>query len=185
MTDDLLKNAQAEFDQALSHLKEEYSKLQIGRASAALVEGIMVEAYGSKQPIKAMASISIPDAKSIQIQPWDRSQLSALEKAIQNSDLNINPVNDGLSLRLNLPQMTEERRRDLTKVVHRLAEEARIAVRHPRQKAIEKAKELQKNGEITEDQLRGFEKQLQDRVDQVNKSIEEAAKAKEEDVMTV
>ncbi len=185
MIDDLLKNAQAEFDQALSHLKEEYSKLQIGRASAALVEGIMVEAYGSKQPIKAMASISIPDAKSIQIQPWDRSQLSALEKAIQNSDLNINPVNDGLSLRLNMPQMTEERRRDLTKVVHRLVEEARIAVRHPRQKAMEKAKEYQKNGDITEDQLRGFEKQLQERVDQVNKDIEEAAKSKEQDVMTV
>ncbi len=185
MTDDLLKNAQTEFDQALSHLKEEYSKLQIGRASAALVEGIMVEAYGSKQPIKAMASISIPDAKSIQVQPWDRSQLSAVEKAIQNSDLNINPVNDGLSLRLNLPQMTEERRKDLTKVVHRLAEEARIAVRHPRQKAIEKAKEQQKNGDITEDQLRGFEKQLQERVDQVNKTIEEAAKSKEQDVMTV
>ncbi len=185
MTDDLLRTVQAEFDQALSHLKEEYSKLQIGRASASLVEGIMVEAYGSKQPIKAMASISISDAKSIQIQPWDRSQLSMVEKAIQNSDLNINPVNDGLSLRLNLPQMTEERRRDLSKVVHRLAEEARIAVRHPRQKAIEKAKEQQKNGDITEDQLRGFEKQLQEKVDEVNKAIEDAAKAKEQDVMTV
>lgn len=159
--------------------------MQIGRASAALVEGIQVEAYGTKQPIKAMASISIPDAKTIQIQPWDRSQLGPIEKAIQISDLHIMPVNDGISLRIIMPQMTEERRKELAKVVSRLAEEARIAVRHPRQKALEKAKEMQKNGEITEDQLKGFEKQLQERVDKVNKEIEDASKAKENDVMTV
>ncbi len=185
MTEDLLKQAQAEFDQAFAHLKDEFSRLQIGRASAALVEGIQVDAYGVKQPIKAMASISIPDAKTIQIQPWDRSQLGVIEKAIQNSDLNIMPVNDGIALRINMPQMTEERRKELSKVVHRLAEEARIAVRHPRQKAIEKAKELQKSAEITEDQLKGFEKQLQDRVDKVNQEIETSAKNKEQDVMTV
>lgn len=185
MTDDLLKQAQTEFDQALTHLKEEFSHLQIGRASASLVEGVLVEAYGTKQPIKAMASISIPDAKTIQIQPWDRSQLGHIEKALQTSDLNIMPVNDGITLRIIMPQMTEERRKDLSKVVSRLAEEARIAVRHHRQKALEKAKEMQKNGEITEDQLKGFEKHLQDRVDKVNKEIEETSKAKEQDVMTV
>jgi len=185
MTDGLLQEAQTEFDASFTHLKDEFSRLQIGRASAALVDGIQVEAYGTKQPIKAMANISIPDAKSIQIQPWDKSQLAVIEKAIQNSDLNISPVNDGVSIRINLPQMTEERRQELTKVVGRLAEEARIAVRHPRQKALDKAKEMQKGGDITEDQLRGFEKQLQERVDKVNKEIEDAAKAKEQDVMTV
>lgn len=185
MTEVILNQAQTEFDQALTHMKEEFSYLQIGRASATLVEGIQVEAYGVKQPIKAMASISIPDAKTIQIQPWDRSQLVFIEKAIQASDLHINPVNDGLSLRIVMPQMTEERRKDLSKVVNRLSEEARIAVRHPRQKAIEKAKELQKNGDITEDQLKGFEKQLQEKVDKVNREIEVSSKSKEQDIMTV
>lgn len=185
MTDDLLKQAQSEFDISLQHLKEEYSRLQIGRASPSLVDGIQVEAYGTKQPLKAMASISIPDPKTIQIQPWDKSQLQPIEKAIMNSDLNISPVNDGISLRINMPQMTEERRQEMSKIVSRLAEEARIAVRHPRQKVLDKAKDLQKNGEITEDQLHSFEKQLQEKVDKINKEIEEAAKAKEQDVMTV
>lgn len=185
MTDQLLQEAQKEFEGALTHLKEEFSRLQIGRASAALVDAIQVEAYGTKQPLKAMANISIPDPKTIQIQPWDKSQLGPIEKAIQNSDLNISPVNDGVAVRLNMPQLTEERRTELTKVVSRLAEEARISVRHPRQKVLDKAKELQKSSEITEDQLHSFEKQLQEKVEGTNKQIEELAKTKEKDVMTV
>lgn len=185
MSEQLLQQANTDFDQAVLHLKDEYSRLQIGRASAALIEAVQVEAYGTNQPIKAMANISIPDAKTIQIQPWDKGQLGAIEKAIQNSDINISPVNDGVSIRLVMPQLTEDRRRDLSKVVGRLAEEARITVRNIRQKGHDKVREMHKNGEITEDQLHGFEKRLQESVDKVNSKIEEMSKAKESDVMTV
>lgn len=185
MINDLLHQAQADFAKVLEHLKAEYSALQIGRASAPLVENLMVEAYGSTQPLKAVAGISIPDAKTIQIQPWDKSLLKPIEQSIQNSDLSLAPLNDGITIRLNIPPLTEERRRDLTKLVHRMAEDARIAVRHARQKVHDKARDLQKNSEITEDEFRSFDKQLQEKIDTINKGIEEAAKSKEADVMKV
>lgn len=185
MIEGVLQSMQTECDAAIGHLKNDFGRLQIGRASAALVEPIQVEAYGTKQPIKAMASVSIPDARTIQIQPWDKNVLSAIEKAIQTSDLNITPMNDGICVRLNLPQLTEERRQELTKVVHKMAEETRITVRHNRQKALDKAKEMEKNGEITEDQMKLFEKKLQEKVDKANEQIEELAGVKEKDVMTV
>lgn len=183
--DELLQQVQTEFTKILDFLRSEYSRLQIGRASAALVEGLMVEVYGSKQPLKGVASISIPDAKTVQIQPWDKSTLSAIEKAIQASDLNLTPMNDGISIRLNLPPLTEERRRDLTKVVHRMAEEARISTRNSRQRVHDKAKEMEKNKDLTEDQIKLFQKKLQEKVDGTNLEIEKMAKTKESDVMTV
>lgn len=183
--DEVLNSVQGDLNKVVEHLKNEYARLQIGRASAALVEGLMVEAYGSKQPLKAVASISVPDARTVQIQPWDKSQLAAIEKAVQQSDLNLNPVNDGAFIRLNLPPLTEERRKDLTKVVHRLAEESRISVRNVRQKGHDKMKEMEKNKELTEDQVKVFQKKLQDKVDAVNTEIEKIAKGKEQDVMTV
>jgi ribosome recycling factor len=185
MADIILNQLQTEFDAAINHLKNEYSRLQIGRASPGLVEHIQVEAYGSKQPLKALASVSIPDAKTIQIQPWDKGVLSAIEKAIQASDLNISPLNDGICIRLNLPQLTEERRMELSKIVHKLAEETRITIRQHRQKALDKAKEMEKNSEITEDQLHGFEKKLQEKLTDVNHKVEEMANTKEKEVMTV
>lgn len=185
MTDDILSSAESDFKKVLEHLHSEYSHLQIGRASAAIVEGLMVEAYGTKQPLKAVANISIPDAKTIQIQAWDRSQLQAIEKAIINSDLNLAPSNDGVVIRLNLPPMTEERRKDLSKVVTRMAEEARISVRHSRQKALDAVKELSKNSQATEDQVKAFEKKLQEKVDKYNMDIEMSSKSKEHDIMTV
>lgn len=185
MPDAILKQFQEDSDKVLEHLQHEFSGLQIGRASAALVEGIEVEAYGTKQPLKTIANVSVPDPKTVQIQPWDKSQLGPIEKAIQNSDLNIAPVNDGAVVRLVIPPLTEERRKDLTKVVHRLAEEARIAIRNARQKGHDKAREMEKSSDITEDQLRGFEKKLQQHVDDMNSKVEESAKKKEQDIMTV
>lgn len=182
---DELRQLQTDLEKNLGHLKDEYSRLQIGRASAALVESINVDAYGIKQPIKALATIVVPDAKTIQIQPWDKSQLGPIEKAISLSDINISPVNDGVCVRLNIPPLTEERRRDLAKVVHRLAEEARIAVRNLRQKVQGRLKAMEKSGDITEDDARGADKKLQDNVDRINQQIEEMAKNKENDVMTV
>jgi ribosome recycling factor len=183
--EELIQNAQGEFTKIVDHLKSEYSRLQIGRASAALVEGLMVEAYGTKQPLKGMASISVPDAKTVQIQPWDKSLLQAIEKAIQTSDLNISPANDGIVIRLNLPPLTEERRRELAKVVSRMAEEARITVRNVRQKVHDKGKEMEKSKLLTEDQMKLFQKKLQEKVDNTNLEIEKMSKGKENDVMTV
>ncbi|MBU0668210.1 ribosome recycling factor [Patescibacteria group bacterium] len=185
MIDDEMRQLQTDLDKNVGHLKDEYSRLQIGRASAALVESLQVDAYGVKQPIKALATIVVPDAKTIQIQPWDKSQLGSIEKAIQQSDINISPVNDGINVRLNIPPLTEERRRDLTKVVHRLAEDSRIAVRNLRQKVHDKVKTMEKSGDITEDDARSADKRIQEKVDKVNQQIEEMAKNKENDVMTV
>lgn len=185
MIDKVLQQADGEFQKVLDHLKGEYSRMQIGRASAALVEGLTVETYGSRQPLKGVGSVSIPDPKTVQIQPWDKGLLAEIEKAIRNSDLNLSPVNDGVVIRLNIPPLTEERRKDLAKVVSRLAEEARITVRHARQKAHDQLKDMEKKSEITEDQARMSEKKLQEKVDKVNMEIEMLAKNKEKDVMTV
>jgi ribosome recycling factor len=185
MTNDVLKKAQAAFDKAIDHLKHEYMGLQTGRASSQMVDSIKVDSYGVSQPIKAVASVSVPDARMISIQPWDKGLLGAIEKAIQNSDLNLNPTNNGTSVILNIPPLTEERRRDLVKVVGRLAEEARISVRNARQDAMSTIKRLQHDGDITEDDKNRSEKQLQDKVDSANSMIAETAKSKEEQVMTV
>lgn len=185
MTQDVLRKAQESFDKSLQHLKDEYLGLQTGRASASLVENLKVESYGVTQPLKAVASISVPDARTISIQPWDRGLLGAIEKMILNSDLNLNPTNNGTSVILNIPALTEERRRDLVKVVGRLAEEARIAVRNARQEAMTTLKRLEHEGEITEDDQNRAEKQLQEKVDAANTHIASTAKSKEEHVMTV
>ncbi|MCA9373930.1 MAG: ribosome recycling factor [Candidatus Gracilibacteria bacterium] len=185
MMDSAMNQLKTDLDKVVSHLQDEYSRLQIGRASATLVEQVEVDVYGSKQPLKAVASISVPDAKTIQIQPWDKANLGPIEKAIQVSDINIAPVNDGVVVRLNIPPLTEERRRDLTKVVHKLAEDARISVRTARQKVHDEIKSQQKNGDLTEDDAKGADKKLQEHVDKVNQTIEEMAKKKETDVMTV
>ncbi len=185
MLEALLKKTDDDFARVMDHLKGEYSRLQIGRASAALVEHLLVDAYGAKQPLKTMASITIPDPKTVQIQPWDRSLLSEIEKSIRNSDLNLAPTNDGVVVRLNLPPLTEERRKDLAKVVGKLAEEARISIRRSRQEMHDDMKTKEKDSSITEDQLHVYEKKLQDRVDKVNLEIETMAKNKEKDIMTI
>lgn len=182
---DIVAASQAEFQKVENHLQEEYSRLQVGRANPSLVEGVMVEVYGSMQPLKAVAGISIPDARTIQIQPWDRGSLAPIEKAILASNLGLNPVNDGIVVRINIPQLTEERRKDLVKVVHKLAEEARISIRNYRQDAHSEFKKLRADSAITEDDQKLGEKLLQEKVDKANENIEHAAKAKEQDVMTI
>jgi ribosome recycling factor len=180
-----LEEAKKEFAKAIDHLKSEYAKLQLGRATSSLVEDVKVEAYGTTQPLKALANISIPDPKTIQIQPWDKGVLNQIEVGIQNAGLNLNPVNDGNFIRINIPPLTEERRSELTKHVHKLAEDARISVRNARQTAHEAFKKLEADKEISEDDMHNANKMLQDEVDKANKEIEELAKQKEEDIMTV
>jgi len=185
MYEGLISTAKAGFKSAVDHMKDEFKKLQIGRASAGLVEGLMVELYGTMQPLKAVANISVPDAKTVSIQPWDRSALGAIEKSISASSLGLNPVNNGLSIILNMPPLTEERRASVAKRVRELSEEAKISVRNFRQDALSAMKRMKESGDIREDDLFSGEKKLQDAVDLVNKEIDEAAKAKETDIMTV
>lgn len=183
--DAAIAKAGEEFNKAIAHLKEENARLQIGRANSSLVENIPVDVYGVSQPIKAIANISIPDPRTIQIQPWDKSNLGPIEKAIVGIGTGLNPVNDGICVRIAIPLLTEERRADLTKHVRKLAEEARITVRNVRQDAHNHFKQLKADSEITEDDLHGADKKLQTKVDEVNKTIDEIAEAKEKDVMTV
>ena len=181
----VVKHLEENLKKAAEHLKTEYAHLQIGRASSALVERIFVEAYGVMQPLKAIANISVPDAKTIQIQPWDRGTLQSIEKAITLAEIGLNPQNDGIVIRLNVPALTEERRRDLTKVVSKMAEETKITVRNVRQEAMEQLKKMHKDAAITEDQWKHGEKKVQEVVDQINKEIDTSAKEKEGDIMKV
>jgi len=185
LSENVLKELDEKLKKAVEHLKTEYSKLQIGRASATLVEHLDVEAYGGRQQMKAVANISIPDAKTIQIQPWDKGLLSAVEKAIQVSGLGLNPMNDGNVVRINLPSLTQERRKELTKIVSKMEEESKITVRNARHDAMEALKKGEKNGDLTEDQLKASEKKAQEKVDHTNKEFETLAKAKAEDIMKI
>ena len=181
-----LQSAEKLMQDALKHLEAEFVKMQVGRASTAMVEGVLVDAYGMTQPVKNIASLSTPDAKSILIQPWDKSVLSAIENGIrERSDLGLNPMNDGNVVRIVLPQPTEERRKELVKVASAKGEETKISIRNARQKVHGSIKDQLKEKEISEDEAKAMEKELQEVVDQMNKKIDEMVKAKEKDIMTV
>ncbi|MBN2087716.1 ribosome recycling factor [Candidatus Peregrinibacteria bacterium] len=185
MSDQILNDAKGKMQKAYDYMHEEFAKLQTGRANAALVENIMVESFGTTMPLKGIASISIPESNQIAIQPWNRDQLPNVEKAITNANLGLNPSNDGLMIRLILPPLTEDRRKDLVKLVHKYAEESKISIRNARHEAKTQLEALEKSKEISEDQLGVFEKKLQEVVDEYNKKVDEASKNKEQDVMTV
>ncbi len=175
-----LEQFQLQCNKTLDHLHLEFSKLQTGRANASLIEHVTIEAYGQKMDLKSVASISVQDARSIVIQPWDKSVLGAVEKGIQQANIGINPVNDGVVIRLNVPSMTEERRLQVKKIVGQLTEQAKIRIRHDRQSANDILKE-----ESDEDEKKRGQKELQKQVDEANRKIEESAKQKEQEVMTV
>lgn len=183
--DQAIATATGAFDKAVTHLKEEFSRLQVGRASASLVDNVMVDSYGSQQPLKAIANISVPEPRCLMIQPWDKSMLGPIDKAILAAGLGLNPTNDGNVVRINIPALTEERRSDLAKHVKKLGEDAKISVRNARQDAHNAFKKLKGDNEITEDDLHTADKRLQDKVDAVNKAVDEAVAAKEKDIMTV
>lgn len=181
----VIQNAVGEFDKAVNHLRDEFARLQVGRANTSLVENIPVDMYGVSQPLKALANVSIPDPRTIQIQPWDKGALAPIEKAIVGIGTGLNPVNDGVCVRVNIPPLTEERRIELTKHVKKLAEDARVSVRNSRQDAHNEFKKLKADSNITEDDFYKSDKDLQEKVDDVNKKIDEFSDAKEKAVMTV
>ncbi len=180
MNDPRISSFQTDAAKVIVFLQSEFAQLQTGRANASLVEHIEVEAYGQRMQMKAVGGISVQDAKTIVIQPWDRSVLQSIEKAIQQSSIGINPMNDGAVIRLTMPNMTEERREQLKKLVQKMAEEARISIRQARQKAQDAIK--QDPNETLRESLTNH---LQKEVDAMNVQIDELRKKKEEEVMKV
>jgi len=170
---------------ALSHLEQEFSKLQAGRANPAMVEDIRVDAYGSLTPIKNTASISLMDSQTLSIQPWDRWQIHAIAKAITDANMGLNPQTMADSVMIKVPSVTEERRKDLCKIVKKLAEEAKISVRNARWETVKDIKRAKDAKEITEDDEKDYEKQLEKLVSDANTKIEELSKKKETDIMKV
>jgi len=169
----------------LEHLHHELASIRTGRASAALLDAVKVDYFGSLMPVKHVATVSVPDAKTIMVQPFQANMLAAIEKAIYQSDLGLTPNNDGHVIRMTIPQLTEERGRDLTKVVKKLGEDTKVAVRNVRRETIEKLRAAQKNSEITEDQLKRDEKEVQDLTDEYITEVDKTLEAKEKEIMTV
>ncbi len=179
------KDFQRRMDKALEHLQEEFGAVRAGRANAKVLDRITVEYYGTATPLNGVATIASPDARTLVIQPWDTKLLKDIAKAIQTSDLGINPQNDGRVIRLTFPQLTEERRKDLAKQVKKYAEEAKVAMRNIRRDGMDYLKKLKKNSEITEDDQKKAEKDLQDMLDKMTKKVDTALAAKEKELMAI
>jgi ribosome recycling factor len=180
-----ISDFKGDFDSAVSFFKEDISGLRTGRASAAIVEDIMVEAYGTHQTLKSLASINIPDAKTVNIEPWDKSVLSAIEKAVRDSGLGINPVNTGSQVRIFLPELTSERRQELIKILHQKEETARIALRKVREDVKEMIKSAEDSNEVTEDEKYRLEEELDKMVKEYNDKVKEITEKKEGEINTI
>lgn len=182
---DILKDYDVKMQKTVDVVVADFASVRAGRANAAVLDKISVDYYGSLTPINQVAAISSPDPRSLVIKPWDGSLLKAIEKAIQTSDLGINPQNDGSAIRLGFPQLTEERRKELTKQVKKYAEGGKVAIRNIRRDAMDKFKSMQKKSEITEDDCKEYEKDLQDMTDKRCKELDELAAKKEKELMAV
>lgn len=172
-------------EKALDHTANEFAGVNTGKANPGMVEGLAVEAYGSQMSLKEMAAITTPDARTIAVQPWDKSTLKAIEKAILMSNIGITPAIMGDVIRLPLPELTGERRQELVKVVSKQAEDGRVTIRNARRDAMDTLKKLQKAGDITEDELKTDEKEIQTKTDEAIKKINDLLASKEKDLTTV
>ena len=180
-----IKNYDEKMLKTIEVVKANFASVRAGRANAGVLDRISVEYYGTPPPLNQVAAISSPDPRTLVIQPWDNSLLKAIEKAIQTSDLGINPQNDGRVLRLAFPQLTEERRKELTKQVKKYGEEGKVAVRNIRRDAMDEIKKKTKKSEITEDDQKNLEKELQDLTDKRCKEIDELTAKKDKELMAV
>jgi ribosome recycling factor len=185
MVKSLIDGKKGDLEKALEHFKEELSQLRTGRASTSLVDSLMVDYYGSKSPIKQVASITTPDPKTIMIAPWDKDNLVNIEKAVRESQLNLNPMNDGQVIRINIPPLNEERRKELVKVLNQKTEEARVSIRKNREDVWGKIQEMEENGDIGEDDKFSGKEKLQKLIDEYNDKIEEIRGKKEQEIMTI
>ncbi len=182
---ELLKATEERMNKSISALEREYKSIRAGRANISVLDKISVDYYGVPTPIQQMAAVSVPEARTIIIQPWDASTLKDIERAILTSDIGINPQNDGKVIRLNFPPLTEERRKEIVKEVRKKAEEAKVAVRNQRREALDKLKALKKGGSITEDDEANGEKKIQNLTDKFCKETDSLGEAKEKEIMEI
>jgi ribosome recycling factor len=185
MIDPIYKEADAAMIKAREAIVRDFGTLRTGRANTALVEDILVEAYGATQPVKSLGNISTPDASTIMITPWDKSVMGAIEKALQTADLGMNPSNDGQNIRLSIPALTQDRRKEIVKEAHKFAEAGRVSIRNARHHANDQIKKLEKDKEISEDDRDRALKRVQDLTDKHVKEIDDALAEKEKEIMSV
>ncbi|MDR0817869.1 MAG: ribosome recycling factor [Clostridiales Family XIII bacterium] len=185
MADDVQGRLEEKMTKTLSVLRENLNTVRAGRANPALLDKVMVDYYGTPTPLKSVANVSVPDPRSLMISPFDPKSIHDIEKAIGAANIGINPANDGKVIRLQIPSLTEERRKEITKLVHKYAEEAKVAVRNERRDANDKLKKQEKDGELTEDDLKNEEKTVQKHTDEAIKNIDEIAKVKEKEILEV
>ncbi|WP_319773989.1 ribosome recycling factor [Breoghania sp.] len=180
-----MKDLKRRMDGAISVLKTELSGLRTGRASSSMLESITVDAYGQQMPINQVATVSVPEPRMVSVQVWDKSMVAAVEKAIRNSSLGLNPVIDGTNLRLPIPELNEERRQELAKVAHKYAEQARVAVRHVRRDGMEMLKKLEKDGDMSQDEQRVASDSVQKLTDEMISEIDSVVERKEKEISQV
>lgn len=185
MIDDLLEDANRRMDKSVETTAHEFTTVRTGRASAALLDRIQVDYYGQQTPLKQLATVNVPEPRMLTIQPYDPGSIKSIERAIQESELGLTPSNDGKLIRLPVPQLTEERRKELVKVVKHLAEEGRVAVRNVRRDVMHDLKELVRDGEVGDDEERRAEERAQKLTDEHVGKIDELLKKKEEEIMEV
>lgn len=178
-----LNKASERMQRRIDHLLDEYSQIRAGRANPAVLDKIRVDYYGTPSPISQVASVSVTEARTLTVQPWDTSILRDIERAIQTSDLGINPQNDGKLLRIVFPPLTEDRRKEIVKDISKLSEETKVQIRNVRRETIEKLKAMKKDGDITEDDLKQGEKKAQDLTDKFVKKTDELSAAKQKEIM--
>ncbi|MEA2097966.1 MAG: ribosome recycling factor [Patescibacteria group bacterium] len=183
--ENIIKILRESLEKNQSHFRNEIATLSVGRATPLLVEDVIVDYYGTPTPLQQISTISIPDAKNILIKPWEKNQLKEIEKAINSAQLGFNPVNDGESIRITVPQPTEERRKELVKHLRDLLEEAKISIRNGREDAIKEIRRMEKDGEIGEDEKFKGQNDIQKVIDEENKGLEEVTEKKEKEIMTV
>lgn len=185
MSDDDIDGVERRMHGAVEALKREFSGLRTGRASTGLLDTITVDAYGSRMPMNQVGTVGVPEPRLLTVQVWDKSMVSAVEKAIRNSDLGLNPSTDGQLVRIPIPELSEERRRELTKVAGRYAEQAKIAVRNVRRDGMDMLKRMEKDGELSQDEQKIFADDIQKTTDSHVKEIDDLAAAKEKEIMQV
>lgn len=185
MSSDVIEQLQEKMESSVDALKRELVKIRTGRASLSLLDGISVDAYGSKMPFNQVGTLTIPESRMIAIQPWDPQMLSVIEKAILSSDLGLTPVNDGKVIRLSIPQLTEERRKELVKKVKKIAEDYKVTVRNVRREGNDLLKAMKKDKEISEDDMFRLQDEAQKETDRFVKQIDEIAAGKEKEIMEV
>ena len=183
--DNLLKNTEERMQKTIDALDREYKSIRAGRANVSVLDKIQVDYYGVPTPIQQMAAVSVPEARTLLIQPWDASTVKEIEKAILTSDIGINPQNDGKIIRLNFPPLTEERRKEIVKDVRKKSEESKVAIRNIRRDALERLKAMKKAGDITEDDESNGEKKIQNTTDKYCKDVDGLSAAKEKEIMEI